>query len=91
MTSILTTCIYTSPVGRLLLGSYAGQLCLCDWLHAPHREQVDRRIRQALQADFRPGSSAVLTETVRQLDAYFAGTLRTFSLPLCFTGTCINS
>jgi methylated-DNA-[protein]-cysteine S-methyltransferase len=30
---------------------------------------------------------AVLTETRRQLDAYFAGDLRTFSVPLAPTGT----
>ena len=46
---------YESPCGVLLLGSFGGKLCLCDWQE--------------------------------QLNEYFAGQRKEFSVPLLFVGT----
>ena len=78
---------YQSPCGVLVLGSFDGKLCLCDWQIENHRERVDRRLRRILQADFEEGTSAVTEEAARQLDEYFARQRREFDVPLLLVGT----
>lgn len=78
---------YQSPCGVLVLGSFGGKLCLCDWQIENHRERVDRRLRRILQADFEEGTSAVTEEAARQLDEYFARQRREFDVPLLLVGT----
>ena len=60
METILTQ-YYQSPYGELLLGSFGDKLCLCDWmLNEKRRVPVDKRIRQALHADYEEGTSEVI-------------------------------
>ncbi len=78
---------YTSPCGRLLLGSFNDKLCLCDWQVEKHRERVNERLKRILRADFKEGVSELTARAARQLDEYFTGKRRTFDIPLLFTGT----
>ena len=87
MENKITTCVYESPCGGLLLGAYGDRLCLCDWLTEKHRDHVDRRLMRMLKAEFREGWSAVTEKAAGQLDEYFAGRLRNFNVPLMFAGT----
>lgn len=69
-----------SPVGTLQLVASDRGLAAVLW---PHED--GRRVRLG---PFMPDrGNAVLAETERQLDSYFNGTLRHFSLPLDFHGT----
>ena len=43
---------YESPCGVLLLGSFGGKLCLCDWQVEKHCDRVNRRINRATQRVF---------------------------------------
>lgn len=85
--NLIKTKLYTAPCGVLKLGSYGDRLCLCDWQVEKHRERVDRRLRKMLRAEFEVGTSEVIEEACRQLDEYFAGQRREFTVPLLFTGT----
>ncbi len=78
---------YDSPCGELLLASADEELYLCDWSGKPTAERHRRRLGHLLRAEFRTAPSAVLTQTMRQLDEYFAGTRRVFDLPLRPVGT----
>lgn len=64
-------CIIDSPVGHLLIEADAIGLCA-----------VTRT-----SAALRPPETPLLEESVRQLNAYFAGTLTSFDLPLHMHGT----
>ena len=44
-------------------------------------------MRKILHADYKETTSDVLSEAVRQLDEYFAGKRRNFTIPLLFVGT----
>lgn len=79
--------LYDSPCGRLLLGSFGGKLCLCDWQIEKRREHVGRRLRKLLRADFEEGTSGIIERAARQLDEYFAGERKEFDVPLLFVGT----
>ncbi|MCS5490078.1 methylated-DNA--[protein]-cysteine S-methyltransferase [Algoriphagus limi] len=86
MKSIYTTS-FKSPVGELILGSFDNQLCLCDWKYRKMRAPIDERIRKGLGAEFVEGESEINKETIRQLEAYFAGDLTQFDIPLLPFGT----
>lgn len=78
---------YQSPFGELLLGEYAGSLCLCDWKYRKLRDQVDARIQSGLQAEFEFRETDLLHDTRTQLDEYFAGERTAFDLPILLVGS----
>ena len=78
---------YLSPVGELLVGSFDGKLCICDWAHEKRRDVNDRRIRHALHAVYEDGASDTIERAIAQLDEYFARERTAFDIPLIFTGT----
>lgn len=78
---------YESPCGVLMLGSFGDKLCLCDWKVAKHRDQVDRRLKRILNAEFEEETSEVIEKAVEQLDEFFAERRREFDVPLLFVGT----
>lgn len=80
----IQTQYYHSPCGELLLGSFGEQLCLCNW--ATDNKSTSRVVK-ALRARTVETPSAVTTEAARQLDEYFCGERRAFSLPLLLVGT----
>jgi methylated-DNA-[protein]-cysteine S-methyltransferase len=78
---------YDSPCGEIILASVGDELCLCDWNSMPCAGQNRRRLVRLLGAEFTEEPSAVLSRTRQQLDEYFAGTRRAFSIPLHLVGT----
>lgn len=78
---------YASPVGNLTLGSFQGKLCMCLISNCRTAAKTLSRIRHYSGTEVISGTDAVLEEAARQLDAYFAGRLRVFDLPLLFFGT----
>lgn len=71
----------------MVLGTFGGKICLCDWVESRRRQQVDRRVQRALGAVYEVGDDPLLQQAAAQLDSYFSGRLRAFSLPLCWCGT----
>ena len=78
---------YSSPCGQLMLGSYAGQLCLCDWNVESHRRIVDSRLQRILKCTFRQEPTDIINMARKQLDEYFRHERQYFDLPLLFVGT----
>lgn len=87
MQAVIITKIHESPCGMLLIGSFDNKLCLCDWLHAKHHDQVLGRLRRLLGAELKEGTSAVIESAEKQLDEYFAGKRQRFEIPLLLAGT----
>lgn len=78
---------YHSPFGELVLGSYQGRLCLCDWRHRKKREAIDQRIMEYTGSGFADGHSEILHTARQQLEQYFRGERKTFDLPLLMAGS----
>lgn len=85
--NIIYTRTYNSPCGMIVLGSFNGKLCLCDWCGEKHINYVNNKLKRILNADLYEETSPVIEDAAVQLDEYFKGTRRTFSIPLLFTGT----
>ncbi|TRX61677.1 methylated-DNA--[protein]-cysteine S-methyltransferase [Carboxylicivirga sp. M1479] len=83
----ITTQYYRSPFGELILGSYQEQLCLCDWRFRKMRESIDKRICKGLNTTYKKGNSAVIEQTIKQLEAYSQKELKEFELPILFIGS----
>ena len=86
MNSIHTE-IFHSPCGDLLVGSYEGRLCLCEWTEGKKGWEGAKKLARKLNARIEETPSETTREAVGQLKEYFAGTRTTFTLPLLFVGT----
>ena len=78
---------FNSSCGLFVLASFGDKLCLCDWSNNPCAERNKRRIERYLNASFKIETTSTLEETKRQLDEYFAGNRKAFTIPLHFVGT----
>ncbi len=83
----INTSHFRSPWGEIILGTFDGRLCLCDWLDRRNRESIDARLHRGLQAKALARSDALLYETTRQLQQYFSGLRQRFDIPLLTVGT----
>ena len=78
---------YNSPCGEIILASAGDCLCLCDWNKMPCAEHNKHRLIRLLNAECIIAPSAILEETKKELDEYFAGKRHTFEIPLHPVGT----
>lgn len=78
---------FNSPCGLLVLASFGEKLCLCDWSNNPCAERHKRRIERYLNASFKIETTSILEETKRQLDEYFEGNRKAFTIPLLLVGS----
>lgn len=78
---------YPSPFGEMILGAIDDELCLCDWTAGRRRDIIDRRLCRRLNAAMVDGNSSAIDVAVGQLDEYFAGERRVFTLPFRFAGS----
>ena len=75
----------STPLGDLLLIAREGALAEIDLMEAtPGRSRIDASAKSAAET---PGRQNELAEARRQLEAYFAGRLRSFDVPLSPRGT----
>lgn len=74
-------------IGELILGSYAGRLCLMDFRYRKMRPAVDNRIKKGLAAEFREQNDEIIPEAIRQLEEYLAGHRTAFDIPVLMIGT----
>lgn len=95
----LSAVCFDVPCGRLLIGAYRSQLCLCDWVtNLSDRNFVQNRISRLLGASRfcicgnveqidNEDDRRVVIETIRQLNEYFQGNRIIFELPIILCGS----
>ncbi len=76
-----------TPYGELVLGSFNGSLCLCDWRYRKMRATIDNRLRTALKAEFVEEESGVIKKAKTQLNEYFNREREVFDIQLLLLGT----
>lgn len=85
--AFIETQIFASPLGSLILASYQGALCMCDWQYRKQRVQLDKRLCNGLGTSMKLAENEVLALAVQQLIEYFNGTRKEFDIPLTMVGT----
>jgi methylated-DNA-[protein]-cysteine S-methyltransferase len=78
---------YKTPLGELVLGSINSKLCLCDWRYRKMRKAIDDRILKVTDGVFVERSSDLIELAKAELDEYFSGTRKIFSVPYLLAGT----
>jgi len=71
----------------LIIGSYAGKLCLLDHRYRAKRDMLDKRIQTALQASYKKQDNEVLQKVRVQLEEYFHNKRDVFDIPLLLVGS----
>lgn len=84
--AILTTAVDT-PLGTMLAGVTGQGVCLLEFADTGRAEAQLRRLAGRLTAASAPGESPLFAALRGQLDEYFSGLRRHFSLPLVLAGT----
>lgn len=71
----IQTRTWKSPVGELLLGSWNGELCLCDWKYRTKRVSIDQRLQSKLGCNMveEGANDPVHAATIDWLESYFSG------------------
>lgn len=78
---------FKHPYAEFVLGSYQGQLCLCDFRYRKLRARVDQRLQRSLGAEYVEQTDEVIEAAKYQLTQYFMTELREFDLPLLLVGS----
>lgn len=76
-----------TPIGEMMAGATDTHLVLFEFEYRRlYSAQLDR-LREMLNADIEPGESPVFEQLRAELDEYFAGNRRDFTVPLLYPGT----
>jgi AraC family transcriptional regulator of adaptative response/methylated-DNA-[protein]-cysteine methyltransferase len=76
-----------TPLGSMVMGVHDSGLCLLEFAERRMLETQLARLRQRMGRVFLPGDHPLMQSVKKQLDAYFEGSLRHFSIPLQAPGT----
>lgn len=76
-----------TPYGELIIGSFQGKLCLCDWFYRSKRDQIDQRLQSILNAEYKKNHSTINELTKNQLNEYFRKERKHFNIPILFAGS----
>lgn len=76
-----------TPLGPMLLGTTDAGICLLEFTDRRMLETQLQRLVRRLNCIFVPGTTEVGRQLEEELEAYFAGTLQSFTVPLDLRGT----
>lgn len=83
----IVTAMIESPVGPLLAGATDSAVCLLEFSDRRMLEAQMTTLRKRFARPIVPGKNRLLTTLRSELDRYFEGTLKKFSVPLEYPGT----
>jgi AraC family transcriptional regulator of adaptative response/methylated-DNA-[protein]-cysteine methyltransferase len=76
-----------TPLGSMIMGVSDQGLCLLEFAERRMLDTQLKRLRQRMGRVFLPGDHPLMQQVKSELDAYFDGSLRKFSVPLQAPGT----
>jgi len=76
-----------TPIGPMIAASREGALVLLEFTNRRMMEAQIETLKKRFKAAFLPEDDAVIKQTRRELDEYFAGKRRDFTIPLDYPGS----
>jgi len=76
-----------TPLGSMIMGVSDQGLCLLEFAERRMLDTQLKRLRQYMGRVFLPGDHPLMRRVKKELNAYFEGTLRVFSVPVQMPGT----
>lgn len=78
---------FKSPLGPMIAGATDSGVCFLEWHDRGGVERIKARVEKRYKALLRPGRSQHIGLLQAELNGYFEGTLREFTIPIDVTGT----
>lgn len=76
-----------TPIGPMIAASREGALILLEFTNRQRMETQIETLKKRFKSAFLPEDDVVIKQTRRELDEYFAGKRRDFTIPLEYPGT----
>jgi AraC family transcriptional regulator of adaptative response/methylated-DNA-[protein]-cysteine methyltransferase len=76
-----------TPLGPMLAGAVNDKICLLEFIDRRMLETQLKRIKKTFKTELVPGNNPVFAELNKQLEEYFDGGRKNFSIPLSIEGT----
>ncbi|MEO5760982.1 MAG: methylated-DNA--[protein]-cysteine S-methyltransferase [Vicinamibacteria bacterium] len=76
-----------TAIGPLIAASFKGSLVLLEFTHRARVKTQIAALKKRFQAPFLAEDDAIIEQTRRELDEYFGGRRKDFTIPLDFPGT----
>jgi AraC family transcriptional regulator of adaptative response/methylated-DNA-[protein]-cysteine methyltransferase len=89
--TIVTVGRIATPLGPMIAGATAEGLCLLEFADRRMLPAQLGRLERYLACAFVPGSSPVILQTATELEQYFAGRRRAFTVPTVTPGTAFQT
>jgi AraC family transcriptional regulator of adaptative response/methylated-DNA-[protein]-cysteine methyltransferase len=86
-TDLLVLTRVPTPLGAMVAGATDDGLCLLEFADRPMIETQLKRLKRHLGCEMAPGDNRHIDHLAGELQEYFAGTLKEFSVPLITPGT----
>ena len=83
----VTAKTWLSPCGPIELAATGSELVMSDWVNGWHRKATLARMQRLLKTGMVPGINSVIEQAKRELEEFFGGARRTFSVPVRLVGT----
>jgi AraC family transcriptional regulator, regulatory protein of adaptative response / methylated-DNA-[protein]-cysteine methyltransferase len=84
---VVTVTRIPTPLGPMLAGASAEGICLLEFVDRRMLETQIARVKKLLQAELIPGESGYFPVLNRELEEYFEGKRKDFTVPLVVKGT----
>jgi AraC family transcriptional regulator of adaptative response/methylated-DNA-[protein]-cysteine methyltransferase len=85
--NLITVTRILTPLGPLLAGGTEEGICLLEFVDRRMLETQIKRLQKLLKAEFVPGNNKYFTELNSQIQEYFTGKRKNFTIPLILKGT----
>lgn len=76
-----------SPLGEMIAGATSKGICFLEWYDRSSVEKILNRVAKRYKTELQPGNNVHLDLLERELDNYFKGKLKDFTVPIDVTGT----
>ncbi len=87
MNKTITISYFKTIYGELILWSFNGKICLCDWRYRRMRQSIDKRITQWLNASYKEWMTSVIALLKKELEEYFNQKRTFFTMELLLIWT----
>lgn len=83
----VVTALIESPLGPIILGATEKGLCLCEFADRRMLEFQFKMLQKRFDAAIVPGTNEFIKQAQKELNEYFAGKLKKFTVKLIYPGT----
>lgn len=87
MSSIIRTKNITTPLGPIAIGSFDDKICFLEFYLPERYKEMSGKLRKVFDAELVEGTNDVIEQAGKELQEYFAGKRKKFTVPLDLRGT----